>query len=74
MTEQKVKHTKTDPVCIHYKETGLFRRFLNERGRGKACLVCVPLFKESPLTAHHERVQAMAKDAAGYVSAWPTES
>lgn len=39
-----MRHTKTDPACVHYKETGLFRRYLNERGRGKACLVCVPLF------------------------------
>jgi hypothetical protein len=40
-----MKHTKTDPVCIYYKETGLFRRYLNGRGRGKACLVCVPKWK-----------------------------
>jgi len=40
-----VKHTKTDPACVHYKESGLVRRFLNERSRGKACLICVPLFK-----------------------------
>lgn len=59
-----MKHTKTDPVCIHYKETGLFRRYLNERGRGKACLVCVPWFKHSPLGAHHEQVSRMAREAA----------
>ena len=40
-------HTKTDPACIYYKETGPFRRYLNERGRGKACLACVPNFHES---------------------------
>jgi hypothetical protein len=41
----RVKHTKADPACIYYKETGTFRRYLNERGRGKACLVCVPKWK-----------------------------
>ena len=40
-------HVKTDPVCIYYKETGPFRRYLNERGRGKGCPVCVPNFTPS---------------------------
>lgn len=35
-------HTKTDPACIHYTVTGPFRRYLNERGRGKSCHACVP--------------------------------
>lgn len=35
------KHTKTDPACIYYKETGLFRRYLNKRGRGKSCRACM---------------------------------
>lgn len=39
-----MKHTKTDPACVHYKETGPFRRYLNEHGRGKGCPVCVPLY------------------------------
>lgn len=41
---EKMKHTKTDPVCVYYEETGLFRRYLNERRRGTGCPVCVPLY------------------------------
>lgn len=41
-TGVKMKHAKTDPACINYKESGPFRRYLNERGRGKNCNVCVP--------------------------------
>lgn len=37
-----MKHTKTDPACVHYRETGIFRRYLNERGRGKNCSACIP--------------------------------
>jgi hypothetical protein len=57
-------HTKTDPVCIHYKETGPFRRYLNERGRGKACLVCVPLFKSADLGMLQANLRAIAEELA----------
>lgn len=66
-----MKHTKTDPVCIHYKETGPFRRYLNARGLGRACLICVPLFKVRPLHGHHEQVMCMARDLAA--TYWPTK-
>lgn len=46
-----MKHTKTDPICIYFKETWPFLRYLNERARGKACLICVPLYKPKPSDA-----------------------
>lgn len=61
-----MKHTKTDPVCIKYKETGPFRHYLNERGRGKACLVCVPTVQpadsaSSQLVKMAERLEFLIK-------------
>lgn len=48
-----MKHTKTDPVCIYFKETWPFLRYLNERARGKACLICVPNWKPAPALTFH---------------------
>jgi len=45
--KDNMKHTKTDPVCIYFKETWPFLRYLNERARGKACLICVPLWRST---------------------------
>lgn len=50
-----MRHTKTDPACIHYKETGPFRRYLNERGRGKHCNLCVPLWRNRQRREQHVR-------------------
>lgn len=59
-----MKHTKTDPACIHYAETGPFRRYLNERGRGKACLVCVPPFESDP-SPHINRIREVVSQLLG---------
>lgn len=69
-----MKHTKTDPVCIHYRTTGPFRRYLNERHRGEACLICVPAWTSNPLSAYHKQVMRDGQDAAvAYIKATSTD-
>jgi hypothetical protein len=36
------RHRRTDPACAGYSTAGRLRRWLNSRGRGKSCPVCVP--------------------------------